>query len=646
MNKTLYETFKFLGINRDIEPVDLMNGSPPVRGAPTPAVWTAGLNVHFDDNSTHRVDGYKTFAFTPLPTVKPVYALNVLSATDAYWIWCGSDGVVYVYDGTKHIDISKDVFNSDPEFDNPSLWITVDEASITGGRLVFDSSGLGGYCGQDVDNLVAGDTYKIGVEVSDIAAGTTVVLTFGATVIDITTAGMHYFDVVANTDIQTLSLQIGPSDTRATIEALTVYTGELLATDGEWTGCVLNGVPVLNNGKQPPFWWNGDISNPIQTLPDWPVDTLCGAIAAFKYNLIAMDITTASVRTQEHMLWSDAADPGQVPDSWTAGPDNQAGSNILADTAGAIIDGKALRDSFILYKNHSTYVMDYVGGQFVFSFRLLFNNSGIQSRNCVVELRGKHWVLTDTDLIAHDGNTYKSIADKEVREFALSFINPDNYTLSIVVAQPVSDEVWFCIPSLDDAKLNYALVYSYPDGYWGIRKLPDVVYIASGILPNEDDPSDWDSASISWEQELRFWNQASYSLTQPELLMLGDEFFVVDGAHDEDGTPLEAFVERTDWTIGGVDDVWINKLIRSVYPVITGRVGDVVRIRVAASQQAKLPIDWGAPIDYVIGSNPVDEARVDIFSHGRFLNIRIESTGGFPWELHRMAVEYSRLGKY
>ena len=37
--------------------------------------------------------------------------------------------------------------------------------------------------------------------------------------------------------------------------------------------------------------------------------------------------------------------------------------------------------------------MNYIGGNLVFSFQKLFNDTGILSRNCAVEFDSKHFVV-------------------------------------------------------------------------------------------------------------------------------------------------------------------------------------------------------------------------------------------------------------
>lgn len=538
MKSVIHTIFKLRGIIKDIEPVELMNGVPPHKGFPTPAVWTGGSNIHFDKESTHRVGGYAGFA-DPMPVgAVPIFQMNVLTPDISYWMWVDiavpSAPLIWVTDGTSHFDITP-------------------VGGLTGGGV------------------------------------------------------------------------------------------------GEWTGAILNGVPVLNNGIDAPIWWDGATSNPMDTLPGWPENTLAKSIRAYKYHLVAMNLTENGLNIPEKYMWSDAADPGSVPEEWESTPENEAGFNTLSATAGGIVDGLKLRGDFMIYKQHSTYIMSYVAGQFVFNVRSLFVTTGIQALNCVKELRGRHYVFADDDVIVTDGNSFDSIIDNQMRDLLFNGINPDNHHMCHLAINVPTDEVWIVAPSVDSELCDYALVHSFEDGVWGVRELPETAYVADGIVPVEDIETTWDGSTTEWIQDLRRWADANYSVTSDRLIMNSpnqNRLFNVDAAFDNAGEPLQAYVERTDWVLGGQEAMWVNNLVQAVYPIITGTDGDVVKVRVAGTQVPGGAVPWSAEQDYVIGADTFQAIKLDVLTHGRMFNIRFSSAGGSPWSLHRMGVEYIPMSKY
>jgi hypothetical protein len=415
---------------------------------------------------------------------------------------------------------------------------------------------------------------------------------------------------------------------------------------GEWTGTLLNNLPVLNNNIDVPVWWNGDTGTPMQPLPDWPANTTAKSIRAFKYHLVAMNITTNSVNAPEMVMWSSAADPNQVPASWTPDPSNDAGDTLLATEQGGIVDGGPLKDFFVIYRAHSSALMTYVAGQYVFAFRELFVTSGIQSLNCWVEMRGKHYVFADDDVIVHDGNSFVSIVDKRIREYLLQGINPDNKKMTQVIGRTETDDIWIIVPAVGNDYQNVAVVYNHVHDVFGVRELPNTSYVETGIIPNEGPDPTWDGATTTWNPDPRWWNKANYSISNDAVLMADSNtprLLDVDSSKDNDGEPIEAYVERSWITVGGDQGVWENNLMTSFYPRITGTVGDVVTMRVGASKSMNESIKWNPPIDFTIDNEPT---KLDSICHGRYLHIRFSSVGGSRWALHRVYYEHVPMAKY
>ena len=149
--------------------------------------------------------------------------------------------------------------------------------------------------------------------------------------------------------------------------------------DGNWTGDVLGGVPVLNNGvDDPQMWLPVSPSQPLQLLSNWPANTKCNALRAFKNYLVALDVTKAAVRSAQMVKWSHPAAAGAVPSSWDpTDATKDAGEVMLAETADFCVDCAPMRDVNIIYKENSVYAMQFVGGTNIFRFPPLFKSVGI-----------------------------------------------------------------------------------------------------------------------------------------------------------------------------------------------------------------------------------------------------------------------------
>jgi hypothetical protein len=223
--------------------------------------------------------------------------------------------------------------------------------------------------------------------------------------------------------------------------------GGLLDTDpGTWTFTVLGGIPVFNNPVNPPMYWDLNTANPALILPGWPANTTCLSMRAVKYHLVALNITEASINYPSQVWWSEGAQAGAIPQEWVPTAENDAGDAIIGDSAGAIVDAFPLRDQLVIYKNSSTYTMQYVAGQYVYAFRKLFPTVGMQSLNCACEIEGRQVVFTGEDVIMHDGQNFESMVDHKVQRTLVDSVDKDKIGLCNVVARVVDRQVWVCLP--------------------------------------------------------------------------------------------------------------------------------------------------------------------------------------------------------
>jgi hypothetical protein len=422
---------------------------------------------------------------------------------------------------------------------------------------------------------------------------------------------------------------------------ITPVTGLTASEAGDWTGTTLNGVPVLNNGIDPPFYWNGDVNSNCATIPGWPTGLRCNAIRAFKFHLFALGIIDNGVEYPHLVRWSSAADPGALPQSWVPAPDNDAGDVILADTAGKIIDALPLRDVFVVYKEFSTYVLSYVAGQYVFSARKLFLTSGIQSNNCITEINGEHWVLTSNDVIRHDGQNYRSVVSNKVRDKLIEGINPAKLKQCCVTSRHNNQQVWVSIPEGNSDWLTKTYIIDTEVGTIGVRDVPNLSYIARGVVkPNVD--ISWDSDSKGWDVDSTFWNQQTYSATEDSLLFvsaLDSKLYSLASTMTADGQPMYSMLERVGMNIG---DFTQRKIITKIIPRLEGGEGETIYIRVGGQSLFNQPVEWTDPIPFVIGT----DLAIDVIVDGRLVSVRFEGTTNAVWKLHQYTVQWVDQGLY
>lgn len=423
---------------------------------------------------------------------------------------------------------------------------------------------------------------------------------------------------------------------------ITPSAGLNVAPAGSWTACSLNGIPVLCNGVNKPFYWDLNTANPCVNLPGWPGTATCRAIASHKFHLIALDITYSSTRYQDTIWWSNAAEPGTLPTTWTPAADNDAGDMILADTPGANLFALSLRDTLIVYKENSTYALQYVGGAFVYTQRKVFLTQGIFAKNCAVEIEGEHWVFTGTDVIRHNGQQSASVVQDKVKNTLIDSVDTTYKDYCCVAAIHSQSQVWVCIPTQGNSSLNKAYVINTKTNDVGVRELPDVLYVGRGLVDTDLYSTQWSTDSQAWELDLTFWNQQTFNPTADSLLMCAydsQDLWAVDTSDENDGSPVGAYVERESLPISdGVN----NKLITRIIPDIRGFDGDVVYVKVGGQCFFGDDISWSAAEPYTIGSSHF----VDVETEGRYLSVRFEASTRRKWSIHGYRIQAVDTGVF
>ena len=409
--------------------------------------------------------------------------------------------------------------------------------------------------------------------------------------------------------------------------------------DGEWTGGLLNGLPVANNGANPPVWWDENPLNNYATLPDWPVGQTCVSLRPFKNHLFALGTRTGGDVFGSRYAWSDGADEGAIPQSWTPLPTTEAGDDQLSETRGAIIDGMVLRDQFIIYKRTSCYAVDYVAGNNVFSNRLLFAEVGLLARNCVAEVYGEHYIITAGDIVKHDGFKVTSIANDTIRKIIFDQIDPETYNTSFVTWNPFTQAVWFCFPSTGARFPNVALTYSTVENVWGIRDLDEESPCVRYGFIDEPEFRAYDEQTETYDESSQRYNQSLYSQAIERCVQLDyarTKMYAIDVGNTFDGRMVQGELRK--WTMDLGDNTTV-KTVSQIWPRAQGEAD--VEVRLGSQPHPREGVAWGPWVSFTIG-----EEKVDYFMTGRYISIEFQSSAQQTWQISGFDLEYQARGSW
>jgi hypothetical protein len=428
---------------------------------------------------------------------------------------------------------------------------------------------------------------------------------------------------------------------RTTItRAAGVYTG---TAANRWTGGVLNGLLVINNGVEKPQYWNGDTATDLADLPNWTANKLAKVIRPWRNWLFALDVTTAGTRFPYRVLWSSAADPGTYPASWdVASASSGAGEVDLAETGGLLVDALPMGDQLIIYSHTSMYAVRFIGGQSIFSFARLPGEVGMLTRCCAANTPLGHVVLTSGDVILHSGQGPRSIASGRVRRAIFdSMYHELAEQASFVVPNPTANEVWICYPEgAAGTACTKAAIWNWVDDTWTFRTLANATCGAVGAHTAPADDT-WTTASGTWATETVTWGSAQTSPNESHLVLghVGLELGLVGYGTTALGASFTSTAERTGLSL---DDPQRVKMVRSVFPRIDATLGTVIQVQIGASNTPDVTPTYSPAQDFTAGTSE----KVDAFCAGKYLAYKVSSSADAAWRLRGMDFDVVGKGRW
>lgn len=416
------------------------------------------------------------------------------------------------------------------------------------------------------------------------------------------------------------------------------FPGQLtVANPYEWSSGLLNGIPVFTNGKDVMLFWDGDGAHDADEVPGWPVGTICKALAVFRYHVFALNIENPSGTFENLVMHSDAAEPGTLPQTWTPGADNEAGSFALSDTPGRCICGVPLGTTLMIYKPAAIYAVEYLGQQpdNIFVNRPVVRSAGALSTHCVLEMGPRHLVVGNDDIVLTDGINVTSIAENRIKTFLSNTIDETNILNTFVIRDINKREVWVCVPESGAQFATIAHIWDERRDTWVTRDLNNVSHGIVGFVDDTAVDDTWDSDAETWDSDLTPWTVATIN-TRPKVVTAEPAALYVEDTFD--ATTVESIIQKLDLDFGDDSQIKLTSRIY-VYGSGAGMADVFVRMGARADTDENTPIQWGP---YRARQNDGTPYEVS----GRYISIEITTTGTDIWTINRIAVEAEYNGPY
>lgn len=441
-------------------------------------------------------------------------------------------------------------------------------------------------------------------------------------------AGQRYWLYATATKQYAVSNATG-STVHTDISHLTPRTGQV----NRWSGFVFGGVPVLNagDGVTKPMYWNQNLANKFLDLPNWPADTTCTVLRQYKNMMIAVGVKKGTVNYPFMVKWSNLAVPGSLPSTWDESDStDDAGEFDIGEGQDPIVDALGLKDSLIVYKEASTYAIDYIGGAFILKARKVSGISGLLNKNCAVEFdagfASGHFAVTGFDIVIHDGYSAVSVLDKKARRFFFQNIDVANRGKVFVFKNPFVNEIMVAYPTIGAEHCDSALVYNYVDKTVSFRSLPNVTHAAYGPVDNSLS-GNWNQDDAPWDSDLTAWNGPDFTPDTARVMMgsADTKLFMLDSSASFDGKLPRSVLERIGMDFDMPERI---KLVTGIRPRISGNIGGTVIIKVGSSETPEGPYTYES-MEYVIGTTLESKC----YRAGRYIAIRFETGTAYSWRL-------------
>jgi hypothetical protein len=458
-------------------------------------------------------------------------------------------------------------------------------------------------------------------------------------IIPVATVSADYWIAAGRSDVKVFD-----GATWTSIGSAAGYGGLGANDELNWTGCMLGSIPIINNPQAHPEVWvpqsTGQVMTPLQfdASNTWQAKGFSfKVIRSHKNFLFALNLTEGATELPNSYRFSTPADINGLPFTWDETDlSGLAGKAQIGGDSGSIIDGLSLRDAFAIYSETAITMLDFTGDEFVWRARELSSTIGLLAKDCLTEVKGTHFFLSDGDIVKNDGNRIDSIIHNRLRRRLASGISEATFNNSFTVRHDALKEVWFCVPEEDSFYPNVAYIYNWQDDSWSIRDLPEggVAFAAYGS--QAEATTTWDSWLGTWAEQQGVWGSRVITPLDNTIIGVGNEassLLLLDPVIPS--TDLKTVIERTDFPLEGHRQV---TTITRLYPHIEG--AGTLQIQVGSQDYAGSPIRWQTPKTFIPG---VDR-KIDVRTTGELHCWRLLSVGGISFDFSGMDIEYSRSG--
>ena len=246
--------------------------------------------------------------------------------------------------------------------------------------------------------------------------------------------------------------------------------------------------------------------------------------------------------------------------------------------------------------------MRFVGAPFIFQFTTISSDMSMISPNAAVNARGNVYFMDKTGFYVYNGAVQQIPCS--VQDFVLSNLNVSQaYKVFAAENNAFSEIIWFYPVGTGTTEITNYVSYNYNENLWAVGTLGRGAWLDSGVLENP---------------------VASSVITNTD----DNYVFNHEVGHDDDGSPMTAFIESGDLEIGdGERFMMIDRVLPDFS--FSGDGSPTVNMTIKGSNY---PLE--TPSSLATATITPTTKQSNIRARARHTVLRLESTGSdYGWRL-------------
>ena len=364
--------------------------------------------------------------------------------------------------------------------------------------------------------------------------------------------------------------------------------------------------PRADNASAGVFYW--DSSSGVSTrgvalsavggASDTPTSVNQIMVSEEARHVIAFGSNAVGSSDADQMLvrWSTA---GSAVD-WTPSAINSAGGQRIS-SGSKIVGAAKARGEIIIWTDAGMHSMQYIGGDFVFSFRQITEGPSLIGPNAAVNEASRIFWMDRGNFWYYDGAHH--ILDCTVLDYVFSDINLAQTYKVFGGANADFSEVWWFYPSSSSEEIDRYVIYNYKENLWSVGSM---VRTAWSEAPTRNTP-------VAAGKTVKYLY--NHELTK-----------------NDDGSAMTAYIESGDIDLDDIGDrfIFIDKIIPDLAFSGTGTQEVSVSIK-----GRNYPLDSLSTLSTSTITNSTQQAFIR--GRARQTVVRIESTNvDMGWRLGDM----------